>query len=206
MGLEKKTKMTDGKEDPQKEETQESKEVPKEPRSERPPLESVIGSIAMAFDKKLSSGDIADLRRMDPNDPSCPAYWRIMSLYVASCGYVPKAEPLRIKVENQWAAILASMAKAAGVKGFHSLKKRTGNVLADMGFAEARLIRLIRSTDEKLPVILRHTAAYLASKGESCNWCEFARLVLYQRGDFAAVVRRRISRDYYNRENQQKQA
>jgi len=182
----------------QKSSATEEKAEPKK-RKDRPPLESVIGSIAAAFEKKLSAGDIAQLRRMDPFTPSCPAYWRIMSLYVTSVGYVPVAEGPRIMVENQWAAILAAMAKAATVKGFHNPRRRAGHALAEMGYKEARFSRLMRSVDEGLPDILRTTAMYLAQKGESCNWTEFARLVLYQRGDFADIVRRRISRDYYSR-------
>ena len=161
------------------------------PNSDRPTLASTVGSIATAIDKALSPGDVAALRRLAPDDASCAAYWRLVTMHP---GLVSETGPLRDEVERRWACILQAMATMAGL---HSPSAPLGRAMAEADVAEQRLLRLLRASSSSLADAVRVTAHHLAQKAVPSNHLELAQLVLSDGGPNEDAVRRRIARSYY---------
>lgn len=155
--------------------------------ADRSSLRSVIGSIAHAMEHTMSSGDLAELRRISPDQPYTPALWKVLVSIEDDTFTHGDAR------EQQWAALL--MAMASGAK--HDPSKRFGHVLAEHGWSELRFVRLMRARDTRLVEELRRLAQYLASKGASVDWTGAANLLFNQTGQWAEEYRRRIARDYY---------
>lgn len=159
-------------------------------------LASTLGAIAVAMEsagKKgaLSTGDMAELRRISPDAPYTPALWRIL------LSYVPEEDltgPARDQKERQWATLLMAMATCAGQ---HDLHAWFGAALAHAGWSELRFVRLLRARDAQLDLEVRRLAQFLASKGEKANFVDLARLIFWQHGDPAEKIRRDIARSYY---------
>lgn len=154
-------------------------------------LPRVIRQIAALIDHELSTGDVAELRRLSPRDLTAPAFWRLAATHL-----IPN-ELLAARSEQQehaWAAILSGMAQ---MKGLHRADRSPGQALRDAGLSELRFTRLLRSRDDALLDHLRGVARYLASKAEAVNWTDLAALPLYQEGPFSERLRRRIARDFY---------
>ena len=105
-------------------------------------LRSVLNQIAYAIGNVLSAGDVASLRRLQPKDPSAPAFWRVAALYLTPAGMLPRGgEPLDA-AERRWASILNAMARLTGL---HRPGRRLGHALAASGFSELRFVRLLRA-------------------------------------------------------------
>lgn len=89
----------------------------------------------------------------------------------------------------------------AGIALMHPHPHRSdlpaGRVLADAGYAESRLERLLSAEDETLKTLLLRTARFLAAKGAPVNWVDFARLLLTRDPDKREDARLRIARDFY---------
>lgn len=160
-------------------------------QTDQPSLASTVGSIASAIEKVLSSGDVAALRKLSPEDPSCAAYWRLMSM---NPGLLPQVGEGREDIERRWASVLQAMATLAGL---HNLRIPLGRALAEAGVAEQRLLRLLRASGPSLADAVRITAHHLAQKAVSSNHLELAQLVLSDGGPNEDTVRRRIARSYY---------
>ncbi len=159
--------------------------------STQPTRRSVVGSIAHAIAEQLPPGDVADLRRLTPDQPYAPALWKLL------LGCVPDswtAGPDRDEKERRWAALFAGMAVAAGG---HDPRVPLGQALAQAGWSELRFVRLLRDRADGLAQRIRRVAAYLNSKSAPANWADAADLLLEQDGEWAEKHRRRIARDYY---------
>lgn len=159
-------------------------------------LASIIGSIATAMSsagKKgaLSTGDMAELRRISPDAPYTPALWRVLLTWVPD---EDLAGPARDKKERQWATLLMAMATCADQHDLHSW---FGAALAKAGWSELRFVRLLRAHDTQLEMEVRRLAQFLASKGERANFVDLARLLFWQHGEVAEKIRRDIARSYY---------
>lgn len=157
-------------------------------------ITTVVSRLAQALDKRLSPGDLAELRRISPSDPGCPAFWRILGQEVEPAGLLPKGEARRLEAERHWATILASMALMVGL---HQIGRKPGEALAQAGFSELRLTRFLRARGEGLEDALLGIARFLASKGESVDWAPLAELIRYQDQTHGELIRRAIARDYY---------
>jgi CRISPR system Cascade subunit CasB len=157
-------------------------------------IPSVVARITHAFEKRLSGGERAELRRMTPEDPGCPAFWRIVAQDLEPSGLLPKGESARLESERSWAAVLSGMAV---MQGLLQVGRRPGHALAEAGFSEQRLARLLRARREGLEDMLRGVARFLASKGQAVDWAPLAQLILHQDEERGEVIRRAIARDYY---------
>jgi CRISPR type I-E-associated protein CasB/Cse2 len=134
-----------------------------------------------------NTGDLATLRRMDPNDPSSAAL--VLHRLLGSTGV--DGNP-----SQKWALIAHCLALAHG-------KHRTGGpnvgqALAALSYGEARLQMLLRADNDTLADILPRLARRLHSKGQPMDWWPLARIVLFSTShpDRAQRAREQIARDY----------
>ncbi len=160
----------------------------------RSSLDSIVRKIARDIDRFLSTGDVAELRRLRPEDPSSPAFWKMIAYRVEPGGVLASDGPKRDLQERRWAVLLAGMAE---MKGLHATGRRLGSAVASAGVAESRFVRLLRAHDDGLLDAVRLIAHHLASAGEPVDWADLARLVMSDGDTNEEAVRRGIARDYY---------
>ncbi|MFW6189815.1 MAG: type I-E CRISPR-associated protein Cse2/CasB [Planctomycetota bacterium] len=157
----------------------------------KPSRRSVVGKVAHAIEHQLPPGDVAELRRVTPDDPYTPALWKLLLHHVPESW---TGGPGRDENERRWAALFAGMAVAAGL---HDPAVPLGRALAEAGWSELRFVRLMRDRADGLADRVRRVAAYLNSKAQTADWADVANLLLEQEGEWAERHRRRIARDYY---------
>lgn len=155
----------------------------------------IVGTVAgmMKQEGALSTGDMADLRRISPDQPFTPPLWRLLMMLKLdeSPGWIRQEQ-----WERRWATIFMGMAHCAGL---HSYEISLGKALAEAGWSELRFVQLMRAKDETLETHLRRVAQFLASKNQKANWTDVARLLIYESGEAGENVRLSISRDYYTK-------
>lgn len=169
--------------------------TPEKPATDEPTWRSLIGKIAFLIhpgQNALSSADMAQLRRLSAQKPYSSALWKIL----LHCDVPEKwaGGANQAKKEKQWATLLAAMAQNPTS---HDPKTSFGKALADAGWSELRLVRLLESRDEQLDAIFRQMAAYLSSKGKTLDWSQAGQLIFWQDGEVAENIRQDIARDYY---------
>jgi CRISPR system Cascade subunit CasB len=157
-----------------------------------PSLFSLVASINAAIQHTVSKGDSAELRRLDPENPSCAAFWRLSAMYLQE--QLPSHGEYRDEAERKWACIFQSMAQLGGLTQSNA---RLGQALLDAGYSELRFTKLLRSTGPKLRNAVREAARFLASKGKAANPFELAQLILSDNQSNQEKVRRDIARNYY---------
>lgn len=163
---------------------------------------SLIGKIAQAMKRGaqtsgragFSTGALAELRRIDPEEPYTPALWRTLVGYGIDERWGDGE--WREAQEVRWAALLMGMAHTVGL---HDPYTSLGEALADAGWSETRFVRLMESRDTRLVEEVRRVAQYLSSKSQKANWTDVADLVLDQDAEWAESQRRKIARNYYRR-------
>lgn len=155
----------------------------------------IVGKVAAMMHQEgaLSTGEMADLRRISPDQPFTPALWRILMMMGLdnSPDWIQQE-----KWERRWATLFMGMAHCTGL---HSFDTSLGEALAEAGWSELRFVQLMRSKDETLETHLRRVAQFLASKNQEANWTDIARMMFFQSGDAGEKVRLSISRDYYSK-------
>lgn len=157
-----------------------------------PTLASRINRLDRAI-RDMPPGDVAALRRIAPEDPAAPAFWKVAAAHLD--GALPRADGLeRDERERRWAAILSGMATT---QGLHAPRRRAGEALAEAGYSELRFERLLRASGEPLFQEIRSAAKFLASKAVEFDWTDLAALVLSADGPGAEHVRRGLARSFY---------
>jgi len=174
---------------------------PLTPHQERPadPIASAVQRVAAALRRELPPGDIADLRRLRPDDPASPAFWKVLAAYVAPYMDIPNGDVARETCEKRWAVVLSAMAHLKDLLGGPPL----GEALAACGYAELRFVRLLRARPSGLAREVAVATRYLAAKGQSVDPVSLARLVLTIRPHHGETVRRHIARAYYDKKSHQ---
>lgn len=168
--------------------TEEQKEFP-EQESLSSTVHRVAGHLARdEYEGGISTADLAELRRIDPDQPYTPALWKIL------LEYVPEAHRRGLERERRWAILLMAMGMCAGL---HDPATPFGAALAEAEWSELRFVRLLRSRGDRLVKELRRLAQYLASKNQPANWVDAAWLLFVQDGDHAEMTRQRMARAYY---------
>jgi hypothetical protein len=144
----------------------------------------------------FSSGDRAELRRMDPLDAALPpALWRLLTVPEVETAIGIVASGDRETAERAFAIVVQAIAEA-GASG----RTPIGRVLAETRYAEARFVRLLRARGrEDVAFETRQAARWCAAKGAAFQVAGFSRFVLD-----AALVRKdadrrahAIARDYF---------
>lgn len=164
-----------------------------EPALEEDTLAARVRRIGAAIAHELSPGDVAALRRLGPGDVAVPAFWKL----AASClvEALPQGGEARDLAERRWAAIASGMAVTAGL---HRAGRRAGAALAEAGYSELRLERLLRAQGDQLLVEVRGAARFLAAKAVELDWAELAALVLADPDEPSGdAVRRGLARAYF---------
>lgn len=167
-----------------------------EARTSTEGLTSTVHSIARYLNRGeheggISTGDLAELRRINPDKPYTPALWKILF------DHVPDHDQLSPSRERRWAMLLQAMATCVGL---HEPSMDFGAALAEAGWSELRFVRLMEARGDNLDKQLRRLAQYLASKNQEANWAEAAWLLFVQEGEHAENTRQRIAKSYYKRE------
>lgn len=139
---------------------------------------------------RLAPGDVAELRRLDPEHPSAAVFWRL----VAAMPEVGSDAPWQAERERRFAVILRTFAELRDV---HRGGRRLGAVLAEAGLDERRLLQLLRSRRTALAHAIRTTCHFLVSKGATADAIGFARLVISEDAPWEEDERRQLARDYF---------
>ena len=160
-------------------------------------------------------GDLAELRRMDPDEPDAAAFWRLMAQY----DLLNSSED----VERKWGLIIHGIALMTPTNRgegnpntAHNGSMPVGRALYLGGesqrsaafYSEARLNRLLTSGGPMLRTLLGRKFRMLAANGVAFNWREMAQFILNEGYDEDAAEqnRRRIAREYYRAERRSNQA
>lgn len=155
-------------------------------------------------------GDLAELRRMDPDEPDAAVVWRLLARYDLL------GSP---QVENKWALILHGMALMTSTgtgdgtgRSAHDGAMPVGRAIFSGGdsqrrsayYSGSRLNRLLTARGPILRTLLARMFRMLAAAGQPFNWREMAAFILNQGNDEEAAEqgRRRIAREYYRAERQ----
>ena len=172
------------------------------------------GDIAVSFAGRIArgadfrTGDLAELRRMDPDSPDTAVFWRLM----AGQGLLGN-----LALERKWALILHGIALMSprntgdgNARSAHDGSTPVGRALFLGGetqrerefYGETRLNRLLTSRGPMLRTLLARLFRMLAADGVTFNWREMAQFILNEGYDEEAadLSRRRIARDYYRTE------
>ena len=172
----------------------------------------LAGEIAQLAEHKR--GDLAAMRRMDPDAPDCAIFWRLMAGHDLLRGGV---------WEKEWALILHGIAlmtptnagedaRRTAHDGYLPVGKalfRGGEAQREKAFySDARLNRLLTARGPMLRALLARTFRMLASANVSFNWREMAQFILNERNErggrdeeeAAEKSRNRVARDYYRAE------
>lgn len=141
----------------------------------------------------LSTGDIADLRRMDPWNIRAPGFFKLVGAALES--ELPPGGPAREKAETRWAAVIVGLAHLGDL---HRPGARLGSALVDAGFSEVRFVRLLRADADRLIDEVPALARFLATKGAPADFTAAAHLVLSTGRKDEETTRRQLARDYYS--------
>ena len=167
--------------------------------------------VAAEFARELGSdrfprGDLAELRRMNPDKLDAAAFWRLTSRR----GLL--GQP---RLERKWALILQGVAlmtpTASTGRSAHDKSTPVGRALFIGGdpdrtagfYSETRLNRLLTARGSMLASLLTRMFRMMASAGQPFDWVEMADLILSDGHNEKAAdrVRRRIASAYYQAEN-----
>ena len=172
------------------------------------------GFAAQVASREFRRGDLAHLRRMDPDAPDAAAYWRLMA------GRELLGNPAW---EAKWALVLHGivlMTRTSGSgtagRSAHDGRMPVGQALyvggdpgrLEVGFyREARLNRLLTAGGPMLRMLLARMFRMMAAADQPFNWGEMAEFILYDGHDEerAERARRRIASDYYQAERRGRQ-
>jgi CRISPR type I-E-associated protein CasB/Cse2 len=160
--------------------------------SEAVSLASLIRQIAGDLGD-AGAGDRAELRRLKPDDPGGPAFWRIVVTRLDP-NHLPGGSPAREDALHRWAVILRAIAE---LDGLHNPGRRLGAALAEIGVSELRLNKLLRASGEPLFDEVRTIAHQLATAAVPVDLTGIARLVLSDGQPHEQIVRQTIANDYY---------
>ncbi|MBN1880442.1 type I-E CRISPR-associated protein Cse2/CasB [bacterium] len=156
--------------------------------------QDLVGWIAVQLDKVLTPGALAELRRITPEDPWCPAVWRLLADQRFD-HFLSGNDAHARQSEKTWAFIIHVMALTTGL---HDRSTPIGKVLANSGFSEIRLNRLLKAQDSQLFEQVSSVARFLKSKGERFDTSDLAALLLAKPGtERCDYIRNRIARWYF---------
>ncbi len=175
---------------------------------------SLAGQIAALSEHRR--GDLAELRRMDPDEPDAAAFWRLMAAH----DLLDRGS----EAEAQWGLIIhgiALMTPASGGNGnfrtAHDGSLPVGRALylgsetqrGSAFYSESRLNRLLTARGTVLRTLLNRMFRMLAANGVTFDWREMAQYVLSEGLDddtYFEQNRRRIAREYYRAERRSSQS
>jgi CRISPR system Cascade subunit CasB len=153
-------------------------------------LAQVIGRVAAVIEgEQCATGERAALRRMSLDQPPPLIFYRF------ALRYLPEGWDSTEDLRRDWMTLVAGMARMS--PNAHRPDQPFGKVLAEGGYSEARLERLLSAEGDTQRTLLMRAARFLAAKTVSCNWVQPAQLLLARQADRREECHRRIARDFY---------
>ena len=181
---------------------------------DRPSRTQSWGGIAIQFANDLAAegfqrGDLAELRRMNPDTPDAAAFWRLMANY----GLLGNPT-----VEVKWAHVLHGIAMMTGNsannpsdRSAHDGRTPVGRALFqgdDPGresafYSESRLNRLLTARGTMLRTLLARMFRMMGAADVRFDWFQMAQFILNDDYDEERTdsIRRAIAREYYRAES-----
>ena len=132
--------------------------------------------------------DFASLRRHAPGRPPPLAFYR---LWLRQLGD-------DLPPESQSAAwMLLTWGLAFIGAGGHRRDRPLGRALAECGYSESRLERLLAADSDSLEPLFASVVRFLTAKRESFDWRDAAHLLLITDAQKREAIHRRIASTYY---------
>lgn len=162
---------------------------------EHHPLNEILHPAFLVLDERargrraVDPGTRARLARLDHKAPIAGEFW---SIYLdmqekAAAQSRPWALP-----ESSCALLIRAMALMSPY--VQDAAQPLGKVLAEAGYSELRLARLLEADAEALPDLIISLTRFLGTKGRPIRWSDLARLLLDHDG---TTIRKTIAGDYY---------
>lgn len=154
-------------------------------------VKQITARVTATKKEGLDRGDLAALRRLDPNRVNAPVFWRLLARHAEQELDHIDRHPERV---SRWAAGLRA---AVELEGLHDSQRSLGRALAEAGYADQRFERLLRADEPGLWDELRSAARYLGVKGQRANAEQLIRLAVEVDTAQAERLRRVLAADYY---------
>lgn len=170
--------------------TTSSPEVPDVVSDPRLDLASRIGRLAAVLSADSYPGsDRAALKRHAPGQPPPLAFYRLWLRHMQS-------DPPNEDAAGAWA--LLSWGLASCGPEAHRPDKSLGQALAECGYSEARVERLLAASDDDMRLALvAGLVRFVAAKGAAFDWTHLAQLLLTRDASLRERIHVRIASDYY---------
>lgn len=164
--------------------------APSSPQS----LSSVVGRIAAVIGSEdFPTGDRARLRRLAPGESPPLAFYRF------AFRHLPEGWD---RNQPAWITLVSGLALMSPRP--HQPGRHAGQVLAESGYSEMRLERLLAADYATLYTLLLRAVRFLAAKGEKCDWLDLSPLLFSRESSKREEARLRIARDFYRTVNSAK--
>lgn len=163
-------------------------------RNDRPGggVGSVLAWLAGAIDRldeRGATGDLAALRRLNPDRPRAGAFFRLMAL--------APGDPLERPGDRfgRWGLVVWMLAQTPGARSGRPL----GAALADADFSEVRMNRLLAARGDGFRAQVRRLVRFVAHKSSGAPYRELGELILCEGVHETRAERLRLSiaRDYW---------
>lgn len=152
-------------------------------------LSTLVGRMAgILANPRFPASDRAALKRHASGLPPPLAFFRLWLRHLE----------VDLPSESQspaWALLAWGLAMAG--RGAHRPERPLGRALAESGYSEARLERLLAADADSLEPLFESMVRFLAAKGEVFDWADAAFLLLVRESDKRQSTHRRIAAAYY---------
>lgn len=161
--------------------------MPEPQTPEQSSLATAVGRAAgIICSDGFPTGDRARLRRMAPGRPLPLVFTRF------ALAYLPESWD---RQPDDWATLLAGMAIMA--PHAHRPGHRLGRALAEAGYSEARLERLLNAEGDTRRTLFLRAIRFLAAKAVPFDWLDAAQLLLTRDTAKSDHIKQRIARDFF---------
>ena len=159
------------------------------PNTPQPTIASTVASLAGVIGAPhYPAADRAALRRWAPGQPMPLAFYRLWLRHIG--------EDLPGETQSEtWMTLAWGLATMGA--GAHRPGRSLGQVLAETGYSEARLERLLAAPDALREDLLMSAVRFLAAKGDTFDWLEAATFLLASDADKRQRIHRRIAQTYF---------
>lgn len=157
-------------------------------------LGSIISHLAHVLNgDHFPTGERAALRRMAPSSEPGLAYWRLWPIWL-------RRDPPPDVQTSAWSVIVAGLALMS--PSGHQRGHPFGKALADAGFSDFRLERLLAADDDTTRLqLFARALRFVAAKGTGFDWTTVAAWLLAG-PETRATIARSIARDFYRSKDQ----
>lgn len=138
---------------------------------------------------RLDPGDLARLRRMDPDGPGEAAFWQLVAELK-----LPGNPERWLRFSRLIALLTPRGDPHAGKPSAHDGGRTLGAALAEAGFSEMRLLRLIERAPDARPEALERMVRFLGARGAGAVDCREIFWLLHGTGPDPS---RRLANHYF---------